>query len=254
MWGWRVVKQCRGLALLFLLLPMLPGCLIPYGFPQLDQTPLVSLGTEKEETHAFRVDVTREHVDIGGTDRCVLSELTFTPGGWVLPQTKVSATYGIYVVGIVLNYPAYVSHSVGLILYRPGYELVELGSWEIPKQVAWKQAVDLKAQEQVLDHLFLMVKVDGKAKRQMFGYGIYNTELAPGSENLEHQRALLFGAKEYDRLASTADPRDPNFGEVQLRLKSKAERLRSQSGAIASEVLAMPIQPEERLARRVARP
>jgi hypothetical protein len=232
---WRALRRCLGRSLRFLLLPMLPGCLVPFTFPKLDQTPLVSLGTDTEEIHAFRVDVTRTYVDIGGTDQCILSEVTFAPGGWVLPRTKVSVTYGMYVVGIVLNYPTYVSHAVGLKLYRPGYDLVELDSWEFPKQVAWKQAVDLEAQEQALDRLFLMAMEDLETKRHLFGFGTFKSELAPGSESTEHQRALLFGAKEFDRLASTANPRDSNFKKVQLRLKSKAEQLRKQSGVATRE-------------------
>jgi hypothetical protein len=232
---WQVLRRCRGRALLFLLLPILPGCLVPFGFPKLDQTPLASLGTDTEEIHAFRVDVTRTYVDIGGTDQCILSEVTFTPGGWVLPQTKVSVTYGMYVVGIVLNYPTYVSHAVGLKLYRPGYDLVELDSWEFPKQVAWKQAVNLEAQEQALDRLFLMVTEDLETKRHMFGFGMFKSVLAPGSVSAEHQRALLFGAKEYDRLASTANPHDSTSRKVQQRLESKAEQLRKQNGVATRE-------------------
>jgi hypothetical protein len=246
MWQWQVFRRCCRRALLFLLLPMLPGCLVPYGFPKFDQTPLVSLGPDSEEIHAFRVDITREFVDIGGTDHCTLSELTFTPGGWVLPQVKVSATYGHYVVGIALNYPAYVSHALCLVLYRPGYELVELDSWEFPKQVAWKHAVGVEAQEQALDRLFLMEKGNGGFKRHMFGFGRIDSELGPGSESEEHQKALLFGAKEYERLASTANPRDSNFEKVQRRLKSKAEELRRQSGAVATPLpKPTPIESKE---------
>jgi hypothetical protein len=203
-------------AVIVLLLPVLPGCLIPYGFPKVDQTPLVRAENGTQEVHAFRVDVTRDFVDIGGTDQFTLSEVTFLPGGWVLPQTKISATYGCYVFGIVLNYPRYISHSLGLRLYRAGYELVELDSWALPSEIVWERVPDLAAQEKALDRLFLM-----NAEEALIG-----AKLLPGSETTEHRQVLIFGASEYDRLASTPAASGPENESMRHRLLSKAQELR----------------------------
>jgi hypothetical protein len=225
-------------ALALILLPTLPGCLIPYGFPKIDQTPLLCLGEETEEVHAFRIDVTRDFVDIGGSDQCTLSEVTFLPGRWVPPQTKISATYGHYVFGIALNYPVYTSHSLGLELYRPGYELVELDSWQFSREIVWKKADDLRAQEQALDRLFLMTAEDRANKpasvnvlgRRLQYWGMISAQLSPGSESTDHRRVLLFGASEYERLRSSAKASGDEGEAVRCRLESKAQDLRKLAG------------------------
>jgi hypothetical protein len=221
-------QRCLVPALLLLLLPALPGCLIPYGFPKISQTPLLSLGKEAEEIHAFRADITRDFVDIGGTDRWTFSEVTSSPAGWVLPQTKVSATCGIYVFGVALNYPVYTSHSVALKLYRPGYELVELDSWEVPGMIVWKEAPDLASQEKALDRLFLREAPDSANEPR--SWVRIGRRLSPGSEGAEHQRVLLFGASEYERLASGAAASGSEEGTTCGRLRSKARELRELAG------------------------
>ena len=47
------LRRLSAPALVLLLLPALPGCLIPYGLPELSQTPLLSLGGGAGEVHAF---------------------------------------------------------------------------------------------------------------------------------------------------------------------------------------------------------
>src|SRR5713226_1954580 len=129
MWK-RLLQQGRLLRVFALvLMPALPGCLFPFAFPKVSQTPLLNLGPEANQIHAFRVDVTKDFWDIGGTDHLTFAEITST-SGWLLPRTRLSSTYGIYVCCVAVNYPVYISHSLGLKLYRSGYELVELDSWE----------------------------------------------------------------------------------------------------------------------------
>ena len=132
-------------AFVLILLPTLPGCLFPFAVPKVSQTPLLNLGAEADQIHAFRVDVTTNFVDIGGMDYLTFSEIA-PSSGWLLPRTKLSSTYGAYVFGVALNYPLCISHSLGLKLYRPGYELVELESWEQPRKIDWNEAPDLASQ------------------------------------------------------------------------------------------------------------
>jgi hypothetical protein len=206
---------------LLFVLPALPGCLIPYGFPKISQTPWLSVGKDTPETHAFRVDITRGFADMGGGDHCTLSEVAVPPTGWVLPQTKISATYGVYVFGVALNYPVYISHSVALKLYRPGYRLIEINSWDPPRDVVWREAPDLASQEKELDHLFLMPEQEESGPESWTPIRPY---LAAGSESVEHRRVLLFGASEYKRLA--ADAATGTQGDaVRCRLQSKAQKL-----------------------------
>jgi hypothetical protein len=213
-----------------LLLPALQGCLIPYAFPKVSQTPLLSLGETADEIHTFRVDITRDFVDISGTDHCTLTELSSWPAGWVLPQTKVSASYGIFVFGVALNYPVYISHSLALKVYRAGYELVELDSWQLPTEIVWKQALDLAAQEDALDRLYLLMEDENRATKPMLFWTI-GLQLSPGSESAEHRRVLLFGASEYERLARRAAS-ERVIETARRRLQSKAQRLRDLAGQV----------------------
>jgi hypothetical protein len=225
--SWSCAGPLLGRALAIYFFSVLPGCLIPYAFPKVDQTPLSWATEETNEIHVFRVDVTRDFIDIGGTDSHTLSEVKFLPGGWVLPQTKVSATYGLYVFGIVLNYPAYISHSLELHLYRPGHKLVDLESWQLPKAIAWEKVDGLQAQEQTLDRLFLVAEADRADKRLE---PPIRARLSPGSVSVEHRKALLYGASEYERLASTSAASAPENQEVYSRLLTKAKELRDLAG------------------------
>jgi hypothetical protein len=193
-----------------LCLPFLSGCLFPYcAYPTIDYTPAVKLDAPPGEVHAFRVDITRPTADMSvfvGPVFERLSELPATNTDEVPAQVKPSVSYGFVVIGIALNYLTHTSHSVALRLYRPGYELVEIKSWQRMNRVAWKPIQDAAAQEQTLDLLL-------PAER-----------LEPGSVSLAHREALLFGASEYERLASDARSED-----LRARLTARATVLRSRA-------------------------
>jgi len=93
------------------------------------------------------------------------------------------------------------SASVGLRLYRPGFELIEIKSWGRADKIDWKVAAGLEVQEGALDKLF---PVDGHTS---------------GKE------AFLFGASEYERLAANVLSDDDR-----ARLDSKAKALREIAG------------------------
>jgi hypothetical protein len=195
-----------------LFLPFLGGCIFPYcAYPRLDYTPGVKLDSPPNEVHAFRVDITRPIADMSMFVGPVpvderLSELPVTNTDEVPAQIKPSVTYGFVVIGIVLNYLTHTSHSIALRLYRPGYELVEIASWQRVNRVPWKRAADLEAQVKTLESLF------------PFG------QLEAGSKSAAHRDALLFGASEYERLATIARSQDQ-----QARLTGMATRLRERA-------------------------
>jgi hypothetical protein len=196
------------LAVLLLFVPLLSGCLVPYcAYPTLAYTPKVKLESVASEVHAFRVDITRANADVDvfsaspGYER--LSEIPVTKTDEVPAQVKPSVSYGFVVIGIALNYLTHTSHSVAVRIYRPGYELVEIKSWDGMNKVTWKPAPDLEAQEKTLDALFPLKQLD------------------PGCESAMHRSALLFGLAEYERLATLARSQDQ-----QERLTTKASKLR----------------------------
>lgn len=191
-----------------LYLPFLSGCVCPYcAIPKLDYTPSVKLESEPDEVHAFRVDISRSNGSMSvfreGAASESLEELRVNDANEVPAQIKPSVRYELVVIGIALNYLSYTTHSVALRLYRPGYELVEVRSWERGDQIEWRAAPGLRAQEIALDSLFPI----GSLER--------------GSESRAHRKALIFGACEYERLATNADSKAD-----QTRLIGEANELR----------------------------
>jgi hypothetical protein len=198
------------LAGIVLCLPFLGGCLFPYcAYPKLDYTPSLRLDASPKEVHVFRVAITRPTADLSvfvGPVYERLSEVPASSTDEVPAQVKPSFTYGFVVIGVALNYLTHSSHSVAVRLYRPGYELVEIKSWERKHRVAWHPAPDLEAQETSLDTLLPL--------------GL----LEPGSKSAAHQDALLYGASEYERLAALTRSEDHH-----ARLASKARKLRERA-------------------------
>ena len=206
-----------------LFLPTLTGCIFPYVGPSIDYTPSVKLDVPREEVRAFRVDIASSQDSPGWhgpflsqTNKERLSEVSISHRDEVPGQVKASVQRGIVIIG-VLSHRIRESESVAVRLYRPGYELVEIGPWERTDRVEWKPAPDLSAQETAIDHLFGGRR--GGPRRPFARYGCWQDK---GSASAAHRGALLFGADEYERLAmlpsSTASEREV------LREKAKAKR------------------------------
>src|SRR5579862_1521868 len=131
------------------------GCLTTYAYPKLDHTPSVVLNAPPTEVHAFRVDVTRS-MYLDCPNRWAfgrLTEIPVTSTEEIQAQVKLSVTCGKELLQFDFETPDQTDHAVALRLYRPGYELVEIGSWQHVNRVEWKRAPDLQAQVKVLDRL-----------------------------------------------------------------------------------------------------
>jgi hypothetical protein len=195
------------------------GCLY-CAYPRIDYTAPVQLDGSND-IHAFRVDTTNQGiVTLGGfihvpedqlwkLDEYIhsqhLSELAALPTGEIPAQFKLSVSYGLLIPILVANALTHTSHSVSVRLYRPGYELVEINSWEKGTRISWKAIHDVEGQEKTLDRLF-------------------SWPLEAGSTSTGNRNALLFGAAEYARLTASAPSR-----ELQARLAEKARTLREQA-------------------------
>jgi hypothetical protein len=140
------VRQVFPLAAIMLILPFMGGCLFPYCYPTLAYASGVKLDSPSSEVHAFRIDITKPTADmtVGDPVYECLSEVPATNTDEIPAQIKPSMSYGFVVIGIALNYLIHTSHSVALRLYRPGYELVEVKSWERVNRVVWKSVPLLK--------------------------------------------------------------------------------------------------------------
>lgn len=193
-----------------LCLCFLSGCVLPYcAYPTLDYTPQVTLDVAPSEVHAFRVDITKPTADLDVFVGPVYESLSAIPVAHtneVPAQVKPSVSYGFVVIGVAVNFLTHHSQSVAVRLYRPGYELVEIHSWQRVSRVAWKPASDLKTKEEAVDHLMPL------------------DALHQGSKSSANQAALLFGASEYERLAGSS-PCEAD----QVRLAAKANALRQRA-------------------------
>jgi hypothetical protein len=212
---------------------LLSGCLIPYAYPHLSYVADVQDLDPPEDVRAFRIDVSGSIVDVGENDEFTLTPLTLSKKGRVPSQTDLTLDYGLYVVGVALNYPMHHGHSTLVRLYRPGYKLVELRAWEKPPMVRFEQATSFQDQENTIDNLLSPPSIE--APQAEFGYGRYENssfcrgQVKPGSTSRKHREALLFAVSEYERLASSTAS-DQNVGkEVSARLLRKAQELRDQA-------------------------
>ncbi|MBI3864080.1 MAG: hypothetical protein HY290_19530 [Planctomycetia bacterium] len=190
-------------------LPLLSGCVLPWcAYPTVSYTPRVNFANAGN-VHAFRVDFTNATGDVSvfapgpGTGR--LSRVTGNRDA-VSAQIKPAVSYGFVVIGVALNYLTFTDHTMAVRLYRPGFELVEIKSWESGREVAWTSAADLAAQEKALDNLF--------------------DQLDPDCKLRTHTECLEFGASEFERLSREA----ASAGDSQ-RLDAKARTLREFAGA-----------------------
>jgi hypothetical protein len=183
----------------FLLLtcPFLPGCLA-FGYPSVTYTPAVS--NLEEDVHAFKATW-----GDGGMS------LIMTGGEWLedsideLPlcrgtlESQRQSYFAYFVGGIPVSFSKHLGWSV--LLYRPGYEVIEVSSrwWgrhvlepRIDK-LAWKPATDLDAQVKALQ------------------------ELCPEpGRRIASERVRQFVAHEYERLAASPLATTPDQREALL--------------------------------------
>jgi hypothetical protein len=223
-----------GIALLACgIIPLLmTGCLMPYAYPTVSYVPPVSVGPAREEVHAFRVDIADQDnssVRLPERDRYVLRPLPLHPDGSFDSQVKVAFDYGW-----ILNCLAYFSdgwthHTMLVRLYRPGYQTIEIESWQQNSRLQWIEARSPEEQEQAIDDLVSTwnttpVSVQNHVSQTGFvppRDPIVFRYLAPGSAGQEHVRALQFAANEYTRLT-----RNLPDSELRTRLLAKEKALR----------------------------
>jgi hypothetical protein len=197
-------------ALFALALLAMGGCIFPYCvYPKLSYTPSLKLDQPAGDVRAFRVDLGIETGDVWYGDGHLesLAEIPVTNADEVPAQLKPSVTTRWAMIGIALNYVTYNDYSVALRLYRPGYELTEVKSWQLTNRVAWKPATEIATQEAALDALLPIARLEG------------------GSKTEAHREALLFGASEYERLAAAAVSIEQaeNLGAKAKKLRERAE-------------------------------
>jgi hypothetical protein len=210
---------------------------VPYAYPKVSWTPSLIVGPNAEEVRAFRVDVTGDIVDIMESDQFTLASVTPISGEREPAQVRLSLEYGIYTSLRQLQpFPVHHRHSTLLRLYRPAYQLVEVKSFEFPRNINWIAAPDLMAQEKALDDLLSVPSIEAYGRDAFSDHSAWsedvqrNPALLPGAVSAKHKEALLFVASEYDRLALLAPTESEQDRQVRARLLSKGDSLRALAG------------------------
>jgi hypothetical protein len=193
----------------FLLCPILSGC-FAIGYPSVTETP--TLVVPGSDVHAFRVtsewSMNGPWLTAPVTISRAVEELPLDRG-MIDPQHN---SYFAYSYNLFPLAGGSRSRDVKVLLYRPGYELIDVPtrSWwaqsfgdNPPEIVAWKPAPDLASQEQALRRI-----ASGSA------------DLPRGPWGLNPQ-VLSFVAGEYARLAQSPLATTP---ETRERLQDAARR------------------------------
>ncbi len=220
----RIALRAGGLLCL-----LLGGCMpIGYAYPTVSYVPPVALGREREEVSLFRVDVADDDncIDFPEKDQYVLRSLPLHRDGFSDPQVKLAVDYGWIWNCVSLIYDGATHHTVMVRLYRPGYQTVEIHSWQKDRRLKWVEASSLDEQETAIDELVSTwntapVRLQNHVAATGFvppRDPIVFRYLAPGSALDEHQRTLQFVASEYERLLRQATAAD-----MRERLQSKAK-------------------------------
>jgi hypothetical protein len=184
--------------------PFLSGC-FGFAYPSVSETPAVTV--RENDVRAFRLisDWTMSGPWMTGPiQNChSIEELPITQETVEGQQDSYFAYY--YLIFPVLNGSR--TRTVEVLLYRPGYETVEipaqsrLWAWFAPKRVqaVWKPAPDLAAQEKALERI-------------VCGYWHHSMGKA----------TWQFAAQEYTRLAQSPLAAGPEMQKTRERLLAKA--------------------------------
>jgi hypothetical protein len=187
-----------------LLCPVVSGC---YGFayPSFSETPAVNV--KEDNVRAFRV-----------LSECTLSgpcltgpfEISHTVQEIPVLKATVERQQDSYLAYCYMLFPVLNgsrSRALEVLLYRPGYETVEIPSRSLLQAfgetkrapVVWKEAVGLEAQEQALERIVT------RTPKYWLG-----------------QEGLRFAAQEYARLADSPLVSGPGKEKERERLRAKA--------------------------------
>ena len=185
-------------------LSLTAGCTgIPavYAYPKIAHFPATDLNAGGAEVQAFLVKTTCPwRQPLPGPENLPRHEVTRLPvstDSHTVSHTSVSVEAFAGTLG-PLCYGSGLEHESKIVLYRPGYDLVVIQSWERRKTIDWKPAVSIAAQERAVDDL---------------------VSAAPFSP--AQRRENSFVADEYERLAGMSEDGD------QLRAKAASFRSRT---------------------------
>jgi hypothetical protein len=199
-----------------LLLASLVGCIpLFYAYPSISYVPTVNIGPQHQNAYAFRVDVTDT---LGEPEHERFRPISISNKGYITGQGGSAIDDGIYWNCLVFCYAKQTTHTMRLRIYRQGYELLDIHSWQVDS-INWKEVTSLAAREKAIDNLLASTR-DGHV---MGPDGKPFAHLEPGSTSAEQRETLLFAAAEYEHLATKilADEEDGEKSCIRCRAKAK---------------------------------
>jgi hypothetical protein len=225
---------------LLLLLAGLTGCIpfVPchYVYPSISCVPSVAVDAPPDEIHAFRVDIVKDDscIEFMGPSSYRLTPMRVWPGGRTCPQVKAAVDHGWIWNCIALSYGKHFDHTLRVRLYRPGFELIEVSSWELPEELRWVQVSDATGQEKAIDALLAPVGQTLQPANSVSAFASPRNgwkeprefwHLKPGWFSTKHRQSLEFGIAEYQRVATAYAA----MGQLAAaeNCSQKADRLRS---------------------------
>jgi hypothetical protein len=121
-------------------------------------------------------------------------------------------------------------------MYRPGFQTIEFKSWQKDRPVKWVPALSIDEQEKAVDNLLFRNAGDDVLSYEVLelANGPCSDEnkqlnhLVKGFTSEAHQKAIRFGADEYERLAKLA-PEGKTGQALRNRLLRKASFLRNKA-------------------------
>lgn len=204
------------------------GCMqVPYFFPEINYAPGVDAMCKGDQVHAFRVDVTQRTEIIEGRDAVSgklveyqqLSRIRPSADGTTPSQFGITFASGWRYVGVYNFTSSSTEHGVTLRFYRPGYETIAFKPGEGMRELEWRKASSLEAEIKAVDDL-MRGPAPGKSQKITA-----KQVLEPGTKSAAHRDALLFGAKEYERLARELT--DASERDARRDLLAESQRLRA---------------------------
>lgn len=228
--------------------PLFLSACLYVAYPSVSYAPGVKLEETPEEVHCFRVET--EVDDQGlfynpafpGSGESV-TEIPVSVHGKVNGQLRITVDHG----WIRLFDSTVVHHSVRLRLIRPGYEMVEIQSWEFVDHINWKKLDSPQKQEKELDKVlslkadeYLWLVESTASKSELVNL----RDLKPLTKSNGGKKALISLAGCYERLAREYPIGAENDEEIVSRLEDKALRLRllAEKGVFDEAIKEKPTQ------------
>ena len=229
-----IIVQCGALVWLTASAGCIPFVPCYYVCPSVSCVPGVEVDAPADEVHVFRVDVADDDscVEFMRPSRYRLTPMRVWPGGRTCPQVQAALDRGWVWNCLALSYGQRWDHTVRVRLYRRGYELLELCSWEWPRDIDWKRADYPASAELAIDSLLApsgqqLQPINSGAGHWLSVRGCEEPRefwhLKPSGLASQHRQSLEFAIAEYDHLATACQTTDQTVAQ---RCAQKAERLR----------------------------